>query len=1245
MSLKTIISTVVVGLLVAGTIYGATLVIPQRGGTGSNITPTKGDLLIGASATQFSAFGIGDNGEALVASSSQTLGVTWETVSGGGGGEDNIIWSTSSSPLSAYLTDLGRQLGVGTTSPQELVTIYNATTSRDIDLFRVSSTTQDAFVIDKSGNVGIGTDSPGTLLSLSGSGSANGITFNDTVVLYSDAAERLRISDTGGGSPSGLYLGAGTLTATALIADGASNINIGNGNDDINFDSGSVFIESDNGNLGIATTTPATKLDVNGTTTIRGSLVVEATTTIATKVLNNYLDFYNGSFTESFNATTSSDGTDITMGLVPSSGSSNNLTMRFSSGDTTLVTPTSTILTAGTDNVPQSNWVYIPESTMKITTSTVSWPTEEHIKISFFSCQSASSTQVDGGCLINQNWNDHADNGNEQGHMSHMGETIRLGRGYNAGMDAGGTDQSVLSSYFDYIDVAESYLRITSGVMYQMHKHSTPAFNSASSSDDIHVINWSGDAYHDISNLAEIVADSAGGSLSNKYFNVFFFVVGNKTGEYAPVMMQLPNGSYNSQSGVENDTSGFDVTSMPREFQHDSGTGVPIARLTLRWTGGLGTLTHISTKDCRETRCAGGGGAGGTGSLVNFSDSLFTWFDDADVTKIVDVQLSGLTTGNTRTVTMQDSDGTMCLLEATQQFTGVNTYTATSTQATTTFTGPILVGEYWLGLDDGTSGQVQKTDGSGNVTWQDDSTGSANPNARWTTTTDNSAMHPLDVTWEIGIGTTTPKEVLTVYSSSTSQTGDLIRFATGSVDSMIIDEAGLVIMIDTVMTRATSTDWSVTGNSLFGNVNELTVNGGWTWSIAQDLNNVAFTNINVDSGAIDGTPIGASSASTGVFTQATSTDHEISTQLHSLGTLIVDGLTNLASTTLTLLTAENGTFNNATTTNLTIDGITGDAQSCLQVDATGLVSGTGSACGGAAAADEDWFADGTTMYSSTTITNLGTSTTTPANAFTVGGDISGVGIFGTTVQIDGQSTFASTSAKLSTSENLTTNNASSSGDLFVGGNVQFTNALLDAYVDDALTIAGGTVNSSAIGASSASTAEFTNATTTRLEVATSLKIPNAADPVLNSVGEIGFDTTDNTLQIHDGSSEKIMGYATKSATFVIYADDDWASEAIPFWQAPADMAVTVQAVDFANMSTGGFLTFNIEERAVNTLNSAGTDIFPSDLKVGATSTATSSFSNASIAARAHLVLTTAATPEVGTVDVITGIIYYQYNVE
>jgi hypothetical protein len=66
----------------------------------------------------------------------------------------------------------------------------------------------------------------------------------------------------------------------------------------------------------------------------------------------------------------------------------------------------------------------------------------------------------------------------------------------------------------------------------------------------------------------------------------------------------------------------------------------------------------------------------GTETLSNkkLIDNSVTFVDDGDNTKQLAFQCSGISTATTRTVTIQNSSGTMPLLEATQTFTGTNSF-------------------------------------------------------------------------------------------------------------------------------------------------------------------------------------------------------------------------------------------------------------------------------------------------------------------------------------------------------------------------------------------------------------------------------------------------------------------------------------------------------------------------------------------------------------------------------------------
>jgi len=373
--------------------------------------------------------------------------------------------------------------------------------------------------------------------------------------------------------------------------------------------------------------------------------------------MTNIGGFFNGTFIETFSAVVTEAGGVVTMSLEQEGGG--DLTMKFSGGEHDLdcTSPLQTIvLTAGTDPAPQANYIYILESDKILTKSTSQWPSAEHIKVGYFLVPSATLVGTDG-CYINQNWNDHREGTDGQGHLAHICESIRLtmrGAAWNSGV-AGA------ASGAEYLELAASNIdwKSTAGVAYQMHKHIIPAIDM-STGDDCHVVNWSGDAYHQIGDLFEIVADSTGASVNNKYFNLVFWGVANKTGEYTPLMCNLPNGFYTTEVNAIADVSSYDVTNIPHEFTSDSCTGFLICRITVKKAGTAWTISN--TVDLRgNIPSVAAGGAGSASAITDFSDNLFTIFNLSDVTKILDFDLSGIATGNTRTLTAPDASGILAL--------------------------------------------------------------------------------------------------------------------------------------------------------------------------------------------------------------------------------------------------------------------------------------------------------------------------------------------------------------------------------------------------------------------------------------------------------------------------------------------------------------------------------------------------------------------------------------------------------
>jgi hypothetical protein len=391
------------------------------------------------------------------------------------------------------------------------------------------------------------------------------------------------------------------------------------------------------------------------------------------RAIDTIQNFWNGTFREDFDFRITSDGATITGTLEPQNGH-DDMTMIFSDGFTLLDTspPDTITLTAGTDTNPQTNYVYVPQSTKVLTVSTSDWPTaNEHIKVAQVSLQSAAAVQHHGA-LRNQNINDEVqDTGTNQGHLSHITERIRVLRT----TWWSGCEGSLVGT------PTSGYLAMTAGVAYQMHRQSVPILDmtqydidavstgsktftisddgdlsstfpngrimqvndstgndrtyTVSSTnysapdfvitveetipdatadgtigDSVYIVNDSVTAYLESTDLTDdLSSDSTGSTLNNRWFSIVFWISNNKSGEPGQGFVNLPGGSYTSEATAISDALNYSNYNIPTDFR---GTGMLIARFTVRLSaGGLTYNAGDAYEDLREDSARGGGGGGG----------------------------------------------------------------------------------------------------------------------------------------------------------------------------------------------------------------------------------------------------------------------------------------------------------------------------------------------------------------------------------------------------------------------------------------------------------------------------------------------------------------------------------------------------------------------------------------------------------------------------------------------------------
>lgn len=197
-----------------------------------------------------------------------------------------------------------------------------------------------------------------------------------------------------------------------------------------------------------------------------------------------------------------SDGTTIT-GTLLNVDPLRDLTLIYSDGFYTLdttSTPKTLVLTQGSSDIIQMNYIFIDYATKTLQVSTSDFPSDQHTKIAVVGLLDAVTTSTVGP-LRNQNINDHIKKEGNNGHILHIAERVRqLNASWSDGAEGilAGTPTNVL-------------FQVTSGQVWQMHKQMFPEIDM-SNGGDVHVVNDPDLAYRSTSDLNDITEYSDGSS-------------------------------------------------------------------------------------------------------------------------------------------------------------------------------------------------------------------------------------------------------------------------------------------------------------------------------------------------------------------------------------------------------------------------------------------------------------------------------------------------------------------------------------------------------------------------------------------------------------------------------------------------------------------------------------------------------------------------------------------------------------
>ncbi len=353
---------------------------------------------------------------------------------------------------------------------------------------------------------------------------------------------------------------------------------------------------------------------------------------------------WNGSIIETADVVVSSNGSTISLSVEQDGGG--DLTVVFSDGYYTWdTTPADTVtLTAGSDTSPQLNYVYFDQATKTLTANTTGFPSAEYAAIATVVCQSAASLQTEGAYKVHA-WTDHIVGSNENGHIAHLNYWIRsqdatwtsgVVQTYNITTNVGTPDNVILTT--------------TAGSVLQLHPHTFPAF---SGTPTVYVINDFTTPYTTVTDLNALLTDSTGASMSGRYFSLVIWGVVSEDTTDCKLFCNLPSGSYNNSSDLVADVDNYSNYTIPPAYV---GTGFLISEWKLRHQGSSGgTWTSIEEVDLRDQTPTSAGSGTGT-ATSQFADNAFAVFNNTDTTKIVDLDVSGVTTATTRTITIADQD-------------------------------------------------------------------------------------------------------------------------------------------------------------------------------------------------------------------------------------------------------------------------------------------------------------------------------------------------------------------------------------------------------------------------------------------------------------------------------------------------------------------------------------------------------------------------------------------------------------
>jgi hypothetical protein len=306
-------------------------------------------------------------------------------------------------------------------------------------------------------------------------------------------------------------------------------------------------------------------------TEVEGALQEHRTEIEYHHVLNHHLD---GTTIEATDQTITEAGGTVSLNVEQEGGG--DITALLN-GETHILSATpppgaAIALVAGTDTVPQLNYVYIVVDSPGVAilaTSTTAWPTSgAYAAVATVLVQSAASVALYGPYKHHM-WADHIESiTTEVGHLAHVNAKLRA-------LEA--TWVSGVAASALIVADPDAHFTTDAGVVFQLHPHAMPARDV--SSDGLYILNDPTTANLRVITFDGITQDASGGVINNKWFPLVVWGVVSENEADCKLFINLPTDTYVTQASALADSDNFAVYQIPADYV---GTGFLIAKYVVQ---------------------------------------------------------------------------------------------------------------------------------------------------------------------------------------------------------------------------------------------------------------------------------------------------------------------------------------------------------------------------------------------------------------------------------------------------------------------------------------------------------------------------------------------------------------------------------------------------------------------------------------------------------------------------------------